>query len=275
MLNKTIRWRARFTSLLVALALAGFSFDAYSAITSWIAQGALLPLTGTWNGFLNQLNIVECTNLTEHPLLIHFSLGDFEERQLGERFVEFEPLGTKHIILNEYQGVSENYGTYRITTEESAGDLSKLSCHTIVYRHPEGNLAGLPEYAYSLPVETPLRGPSYGIYNSMQPDPRNEAPVANWLSIYNPGIDSLAFVIEIYDQSGARMDNIRINSLPPGGRTDVALGHPHGQTTGIYRIIPEHERLPYGAYLTRYSPQQNFGFDFAFTLGAKKGLRDS
>ena len=239
--------------------------------------GIEFPGTGVWNGFNEQLNIIECNNLGGTTASLRFVVLDAAGKILGERGEELPRFGTTHIVLNSYPGIADNYGTYRV---EALSLEPVVRCYTMVYRRNQAQDGQETEYAYSIPVASPLVGVSSGVYNSLNPEGEEAGAVYNWLSVYNPGaggFEDTLFdgVIEVFDQRGVYKESIDVTDLRPGERRDFALGHPYGQVTGLYRIIPRRAAQPYGAFLSRYSHGEDGAFRFGFPLFAEQGLFDS
>ena len=231
-------------------------------------HGISLPATGVWNGFQRQLNVVECSNLKDERASVNLTVSDYRGQVVGEARLDISPYGTQHVVLNQYPGIVDNYGTYRLAAV--SGSAPVLSCYTVFYRSkPDGDSEKL-EYAFCSPVSEALRGTSYGVFNSMNPDPANPLPVFNWLSIVNPSQDSFSGQIEVYDNQGSLQEQIAVTDLASGDRRDFALGHPSGQTTGQYRIIPDRPDMRYSAFVSRYSRKSAEEFNFGFVLQAAK-----
>ena len=96
------------------------------------------------------------------------------------------------------------------------------------------------EYAFAMPLLSPLSGITAGVFNSCSPA-LDGLPVYNFLSIYNPGSQPFSADVEVYGQDGTLNTerSFRIAELAPAERRDFALGHEDGQVVGIYRIIPD------------------------------------
>src|SRR5690606_6987432 len=113
--------------------------------------------------------------------------------------------------------------------------IEKLRCFTAFYRYNEANEL---EYGFAIESSYQLKGTSSGVFNSYNPSPISSQPVANWLSIYNPGDKTFDATVKIYSQQGLELPekNIAISQLQPGERRDFPLGHPEGFAVGLYRI---------------------------------------
>lgn len=223
---------------------------------------------GVWNGFQDQLNVVECVNGRAQALEPRIEVLNDRGELLGDYAVRVPGYGTRHIILNEL-GIEDQYGTYLVETEED----SALRCHTVFYRRDASGKKAF-EYGFSIPVEESLSGESAGVYNSINPRGA-EVPTYNWLSIYNPGDAQFSAALETYDQTGVLRQARSVGPLLPGQRSDYALGHEEGQVVGIYKIVPDDLAAPYGAYLARYQQEAPGVFSFAFVLFPSSGDLDS
>lgn len=257
-----------FLSLFV-LALIGLPHLSRNGGTE--KSGLSLPAMGVWNGFNNHLNELECANLSHTSAVLHFTVIDFLQNVLGERAVEIASYGSAVIDLNEYK-IKDNYGTVRI--DAVGGDASSINCHTNIYRKNQGTDKKEFSYAFSTPVQKPLRGVSAGLFNSISPDVANNYPVYNWLSIYNPSDEPFSAFVRVYRHDGSydARQSFSVRDLAPGDRRDYALGHETGQVVGMYRIVPENNSKKYGAFLSRYGRSLSGDYSFGFMLLASKGL---
>ena len=255
------------TFRLVALS-AVFAFTAH-------AEPLELPATGVWNGFNRHINVLECSNLTETPVALRVTVKSNESEIIGVGNLSLGGYSTQHIILNNFD-ITNQYGTFVIeTAEEEDSSTAQIGCHTAHYRFLAAEIGEGVEYAFSLPVGNPLRGPSSGIYNSINPEGTTR-PVFNWLSIYNPGATSFTAQVNVYAQNGVKDDgqSFSVTSLRPGERRDFPL-HREAEQVGLYTIEPVSNGAPYGAFLSRYSVLDHQRFNFAFPLLAKPGSCDS
>ncbi|HQH28970.1 MAG TPA: hypothetical protein PLP17_16375, partial [Oligoflexia bacterium] len=236
------------------------------------SQELELPATGVWNGFLNHDNVIECTNPASRSVAIRLVLRSNSGSIIDTHALPIPAFGTRHIQLNNYQ-IAGAYGTYLI---EAAGgeeaDLRQLYCLTMFYRFSSSSSTKPVEYAFAIPVNNPLRGETYGLFNSYNPI-LDQTPVFNWLSIYNPGAAPFSASVQVFRQDGTidPAAGFYIAGLAPGERRDYPLGHPLGQVVGLYRIIADDPQAPYGAFLSRYSQRQNGSFNFAFAVAAANG----
>lgn len=255
----------------------------FSTCVYGFAQAQSLPAIGTWNGFLQHVNVVECSNLTQTSVSVRITVLDSQGHKMSAVSLDLAGRGTGHIILNDLP-IADTFGTYRVE-RRSGGTNPEVDCHTVLYRmSPIGSDKDV-EYAFVLPALMPIYGESSGIFNSFNPDGGsaqvsaggNSIPVSNFLSIFNAGKRKFSTRIFFYDQSGKLLKSktLRIVNLNPLERRDFAVGHPSGQNAGLYRIVPDDPSLAYGAFLTRYASNGQSGFRFAIALTATPGLCDS
>lgn len=256
----------RKRSLIFLLALL---LDASSELR---AQTLELPAVGVWNGFNGHLNVLECANASDVSYDFVVRVRSSAGAILGQQTINLLPNAGAHLVLNGF-GLENSYGTYSIEhVSGAAQEDSPLNCSTVVYRFPAGIATKAVEYAFALPVRSPLRGRTAGIFNSMNPS--GLIPVENWLTIYNPGSDTFSASIELFDRDGNASGGFFVDSLAAGGRRDFALGHTSGQQIGLYRIVPATANAPYGAFVTRYSALGDGRFSFAFPTQAQSGECD-
>ena len=233
------------------------------------------PITGVWNGFNEHLNVVECSNVSAYGIDLKLSLYDNSSVLIGSVPFSLAAGRTDHIILNAFP-LSMQYGTYvieRVSGAESS--VTAIVCATMIYRMANASAGKSVEYAFSIPALDPLSGNSAGVYNSMNPSAAAQ-PVANWLSLYNPGTQPFSARIEVFPQNGGLSPSrtFELSHLPPKQRRDFSLGHDEGQVVGLYRILPENQSQQYGAFLTRYARKDGASFSFAFPLFALPGTCD-
>ena len=241
----------------------------------WAATASAdLPITGDWNGFNNQTNIVECNNASiRNAENLQLALYRNNGSQVGSLPFRIEGRGTIHLILDNFP-ITNAYGMYVIdsTDLDAAKDL-QIICHTAVYRQAPATRNKSVEYAFSIPASGDLLGESSGVINSIDPDGGN-SPVLNWLSVSNTSSEAFSAQIEVYNQDGSlnAEASLSISGLQPKERRDYALGHPRGQVAGLYRIRPTNNAQQYRAFITRYSHRTlGGGFKFAFPLLATRG----
>jgi hypothetical protein len=229
---------------------------------------------GVWNGFNNHVNVVECSNLSDAPLDAELKLFDGNGEEFAKKPFSLLPKASIHLVLNIYP-IANRFGLYKTIVGEEF-DQDALSCNTVFYRLNAPTAKKEINYAYVIPELTPLTGPSFGTFNSFNPE-NNGLAVYNWLSVFNPGSEAFSATIEVYDQTGKPIapSGIRISNLLPGQRRDIALGHELGQVVGIYRVIPTNSSSEYGAFLTRFGRASDGEFNFSFALLASAGTCDS
>ncbi len=241
-----------------------------------VPRGSGEIITGVWNGYNNHTNIIECTNSLAEALTVMVTVTDYQRQVLGERIIEQPAYGTSHTVLNDF-AIANSYGTYLLEVLSTASQPGSLRCRTMFYREASPPDERQVEYVFAVPAGQILRGKSSGIYNSMNPEPGAVRPVANWLSLYNPGDAPLSVQVRVFNQDGSTSPerSFRIDNLAPGDRRDTALGHPEGQVTGIYQILPDDELQAYGAFLSRYAMARSGAYSFGFALLAQPGIADS
>ena len=256
--------------LLVYLLLSPLLFISSAAL----AEGVLsFPATGPFNGFLNHLNVVECTNTAASAVSFRLSLIRNDGREIGSVVQTAASGGAAvHTILNDIrdgsgQGIENSYGVYVVSV--LSGDSSGLRCLSVVYRLSAG---GEVEYAFSIPLENPQSGESFGLYNSFDPSGYSFRPTQNWLTIYNSDSrQTFQSTVRVRNETGIEQKSIRV-VLQPYQRLDIALGHDQGkETTGLYDIQPDSASAVYSSFLTRYSTYDDSVFNFAFYLPSGKG----
>ncbi|HMO18415.1 MAG TPA: right-handed parallel beta-helix repeat-containing protein [Oligoflexia bacterium] len=233
-------------------------------------KGLDLPAIGSWNGYLSHVVVLECMNQVGTSADIILRVKDQTNEVIGEEELSIEAFGSAHVILNKF-GIKDKYGTFEINAIEDEDNLS-LSCNTLTYRF---NSEIEVEYVTNSALNSSLRGKSYGVYNSMNPDISVNTPIYNWLTIYNPGEIPFNGKVYVKDQGGNHIGLIEIDNIAPGGRQDYGLGHAWGQVVGTYEIAPDNPFLPYGAFLNRYSEVSHNKFNFSLHIPASKGKRNS
>lgn len=238
--------------------------------------GLELPATGVWNGFLNHINIIECANGDSSPIRLLVRVLDNAGQTLGETEFEIRAFGSSQVLLDQF-GIGARYGTYLIDAVEPEDRTLNLKCHTMYYREAGADAEKGLEYAFSIPVNEPLRGISHGVYNSMNPEVGSTLSVFNWFSLVNTGDEEWSGAVDVYNQDGSynAERSFSIVNLKPGDRTDVALGHPDGQVVGMYTVEPKDLEQPYQAFISRYSRKSDTEFNFGFVLLAQPGQDDS
>jgi hypothetical protein len=266
--------RLLFVRLFVALSFCCAVISGGTARNAH-AEALALPAVGAWNGFLRHSNILECNNASELSYDFVVTVRNNNGGTIGSQAVHLPPFATSHLALDPF-GIGDAYGTLLISTlsGEPQGD-SPLNCNTVIYRFPSGPRTRSVDYAFALPVRNSLRGSSAGIFNSYNPAGTG-VPVANWLSVVNPGGSPFSASVQVFDQDGNYSSALSffIDALQVGERRDFALGHPQGERVGLYRIIPASPNAPYSAFLTRYSSIGPDTFNFAFPVSAQAGSCD-
>ncbi len=233
-----------------------------------IANNALASdeQTGFWNTNLAQQNVVECHNLSLKSRQATLSIYSSTQQLLASLQLSFEGRGTQHLVLNQHTAANQ-YGTFVISSSETGGTPGTLQCHTAVYRLAEAAMRGKAvEYAYALPAAKFITGESSGAFNSMDPEGGTNT-VFNWLSIYNASGSGFSGRVEVYDLQGNLIpaQGFAFADIRSGERVDFPLGHPHGQTIGLYRIVPANPATRHAAFMVRYAPR-DAGFTFALPL---------
>jgi len=237
------------------------------ALSEASAQKMSLPATGSWNGFLHQSNVIECSNAGDSAD-IRVTIRNITGAVLQTLQVNLGARVTRHIMLDAAL-IKESYGVYNI--DLVSGDGTKLSCQTVLYREAAAKSTEQFDYAFALPVEDPITGASAGAFNSYDPLGGTK-PVFNWLSIVNVSDKLLSASVLLYNFDGTPdpEHSIQVTNLPPHGRRDIALGHDRGQTIGLYRILPTDSSLGYQAFITRYGQgNSSDSFAYAFPLRAQ------
>lgn len=237
------------------------------------SQNLKLPASGLWNGFNEHINVVECSNAGENEASLKLTIKDNQATTLKILPFRIAALGTVHLILNEIP-ITNSYGMYVLSdAAPNKKSSSKVNCLSVLYRMSQ---TGSLEYAFTLPVQNPMRGITAGLYNSMNPEGKG-LPVFNWLSVYNPGTKAFHGRVLMNNQDGSSNEkkSFNIKNLLPGERRDFALGHDKGERVGLYRILPNDLEQPYGAFVTRYSRTTLTEFNFAFPLYPIPGSCDS
>jgi len=235
------------------------------------AKGLRFPAVGPYNGYLGHLNVVECTNSGTSP--VHFSLTLVRNDGSIIGSVERDAAaqgGAVHTILNDLRdsggrGIENDYGVYVIVPTTSADGLR---CLSTFYRRNGAEL----EYAFAIPLEDPLTGETYGLYNSYDPSGLGIRPTQNWLSIFNPDTARTFSASVIVRNMIGSFERIERVELAPFERKDIALGHDTGsETTGLYSIVPDESDEAYGSFLSRYGSTDGSQFNFAFALPSVRG----
>ena len=255
----------------VAAMTSVFWSFAFLCIGAAHAQIADYPAVGYFNGFLNQTNILECDNTSAAAVGLNLSLLSSTGAKLGELPIAIPAFGSRHVILSELASIADRYGSVKLEYISGPSDFEEhLACRTAFYRFTGAGANKVFEFAYVLPIQNPLTGPTGGLYNSINPS-GGTTPTLNWLSIVNRGSAAWSGVLEIYGFNDQLLDGIEIANLAAGERRDIPLGHTEGQVAGTYRIVPNSNAAPYDAFLVRYGPTLAGGYQFAFPLRSLPG----
>ncbi len=233
------------------------------------AQTTYFPARGVFNGFLGQVNIVECDNGNGSPVSVKLTLRAATGEMLGAVLNNISGFGSNHTILNDLGDIVDRTGTYSLELlagQEFLGD--KLNCRTAFYR--PGSNGKQFEYAYVLPVQNPQFGVLGGMYNSIDPAGAGRV-TSNWLSIINYDTTPLTAVVEVYRANGTLAKKLPVNGLTSGARVDLPLGHPEGEQSGTYRIRPSNLAQRYDAFMVRYNAASASRFNYAFPVRALQG----
>ncbi|HMO18975.1 MAG TPA: hypothetical protein PKA63_13000 [Oligoflexia bacterium] len=233
-------------------------------------QGVLLPALGTWNGFLGHVVVLECMNQKGVISNLSLRVKDYTDEIIGEEEFSIPGFGKKHIMLNRFD-LENKYGTFELR-KLASNDNPSISCNTLTYRY---NALNEIEYVTSSSLNSVLRGKSYGVYNSINPDASASAPVYNWLTIYNPGDVPFSGKVYVKDHGGNEVWVIGVDEIAPGIRQDFGLGHIWGQVVGTYEIVPDNPLMFYGAFLNRYSEVSSGRFNFSIHIPGSAGTKDT
>lgn len=238
---------------------------------SAIAETTYFPAQGFFNGFLQQVNIVECDNGNGIPVDILMTV----KRRGGQSILTYPfsvpAFGSRHVILNDLVNIVDSYGTYVL----ELGGLSpflgdRVSCRTAFYRPAAFPSFKQFDYVYVLPVQNPLLGRVAGVYNSHDPAGRLDLSF-NWWSITNFDNVPLSGTLNVYRTDGSFGYSVRVSQLAPQDRIDIPLGHPEGQTTGLYVFDPDDPTQIFDVFLIRYNSGAAGNYNFAFPLRAVSG----
>ncbi|MCB0344985.1 MAG: PQQ-dependent sugar dehydrogenase [Bdellovibrionales bacterium] len=233
------------------------------------------PATGSWNGYLNQFNVVECSSYALGPTSMRLTVYAADGSAIGQRVFTIPSLGVAHVILNEFS-IADSYGTFVLDLlSYSAAD--RVACVSSIYRFASAGPVAV-DYAYALRVDNPLQGNKIGIFNSFDPD-GGAAPALNWLAIVNHEASAFNVDIDAYDSAGNLLRTIPL-AVAPRGRADVGLGHIEqningGQVYGMYVVRPQNPSHKYHAYLARYLQGSGGSYRSAYTLIPETGGCDS
>lgn len=241
------------------------------------SSSLLLPASGTWNGYQEQINIVECLNFADTDFSATLELKSADNQALSSRAFSVPSQGTAHLILNELASLQNRYGSFSIDVEENR-DVAQghLRCTSLFYRPSQDTSLEAFEYAYAIPLRNSVSGIQQGLFNSVNPSV-SSTPVYNWLTVFNPSQSPFEAILELRNFDGSSRRLQRIGPLAAGERIDIALAHNdeflNGQSVGLYRILPDEDEQEYQAFLSRYGSRDSV-FDFAFTLLPSQGSCD-
>ena len=234
------------------------------------AQTTYFPAQGFYNGFLGQTNILECDNGNGIPVDIQMTMRRSGGQSVAVLPFSIPAFGSRHIILIDVVNIVETYGTLLL----ELGGLSpflgdRVSCRTAFYRPAAANSGKQFDYAYALPIQNPLLGRVAGVYNSFDPSGGSNLSY-NWLSITNFDGLPLQGTVDVYGINGQFSHSVPVG-LNPQDRVDIALGHPQGQTSGLYVFNPADPTQIFDVTLIRYNTGAAGSFNFAFPLRAVSG----
>lgn len=264
MLLRTTITRVLLHRLIAHLCFLGTLFTTQGGTLE--AQPLELPASGLWNTYNEQVNTVECTNLSDlyERLVMYVRNGQGE--LLGERHFDLPSYGTVHLVLNEL-APANSYGIYRVERKTLSTQQPLLDCRTVFYRLAPAGASKPVEYAFAVPITAGYHETRHGIFNSYNVSGVS-IPVQNYLTLFNPGTSPIALFVRVYAQDGVPADgqSIIVTDLQPGERRDYPLGFQHGEVVGTYEIIPSDTSVPYGAILARYSDSGAGSYNYAFAL---------
>ena len=235
------------------------------------AQTLSLPARGVFNGFLNQVNVLECENTNGAPVSLKFTVRDNGGVKLGTHSFVVPAFGAAHRVINDIASINNRLGSFLLELLSGpSGAASHISCRTSFYRvAPAGSQKGY-EFLYVLPVRNPVSGELSGIYNSFGPA-GDGSLTYNWFSLINFSATPLSANIEVRDEAGVVAETLRVKNLAAGARVDLPMGHNRGQRTGVYVVRPANLAQMYDAFVVRYNPNADGSFNFAFPLRAVVG----
>ncbi|MFN8390597.1 MAG: PQQ-dependent sugar dehydrogenase [Bdellovibrionota bacterium] len=234
---------------------------------------SVFPAHGFFNGFLGQLNVLECSNRHTADATLNGQLYDSSGASRASFALSLPAGSTKHLILNELD-IANRYGSFVLSLSGDAAAFGdRIKCFTAYYRLSSSHSTSAVEFAYMLPVKKLSSGTVSGVANSMNPDGRS-APTENWLSVYNGSAANEGFNVILYDVGGNQLRSFRIESLLPHERRDIPLAHDDvshsGQTIYGFRLVPDSLTAPFAAFTTRYGTSDT-GFKFAFAAFSEEG----
>ena len=240
------------------------------------------PVRLSWNGFLEQTNILSIQNTCTSFENVDISLFDIDGNMVHFEQRMVFPKVQQDIILNDLPGFSANsYGQVEVAFP-NAGCIDGFLYY---FRLEPGTDPVTPqvEFAMVLPFKDAQTGTTYTTYNTFQPSGNAlEAAnlVTNWLQITNLENTAQSFTKNIYDLVGNLVESETI-SIPPMGRRDLQGGHvnPGPNNVGTVEIIPGNATARYMGQMFRYSGNAPSGqpisaFDFGMAFHARAGSVD-
>lgn len=223
--------------------------------------GLDLPASGTWTS-LGRTTSIECMNLGRSPAYLVLTAYSEQGSILGSSLVDIPGFGTSRISLSEahgFFGLDGQRGSFRIQAREGNLAPPAISCFTLTFREVDGEIL----FMYSTTLTNAQFGEAFGIYNSINPNPSSDTPLINQLTVFNSGEQPFSALIEELDSAGGFTATHFISLLLPNERTDLELGHPRGEVSGSYRILPLDPAQPYGSVLTRSADDNRYAFSLA------------
>lgn len=224
---------------------------------------------GTWNGFLNMINILELINTSNAKRSVQVSVYDNKGKLKSTSKFTVKSGNQSDVVINSLAGFSkDSFGVIRVE-----GDLAGR----ILYYRPHGNSFDNFDYVFGLDLERAIQGMSHVSFNTYQPSLKiSDASnlVANWLSITNLSLTKKKFSITKYSDTGDRIDSLKLVEINPMERRDFDGGHvlPGPQKTGLIEIVPQDTNSPYISQLMRYGYANDGGFDFALSATSRVGI---
>lgn len=262
-------------------------------------------LYALWNGFLDQVNVLELSNTEGYPIAVRLELYRMDGSPGTSVLVPIPENDQRDIVVNDLPGFSRNsYGTIRLTClsgfngdEEDASQLyneefyrytslsNVIDARMSFYRNGTANSSH--EFAFSIPLvrKDSLLTTSAVTFNTFRPGAGTKGAasvVANWLTIVNLRPKTQSYAVDTYSIDGLLLKT-RIIEIPAFGRQDLEAGHenPGPSQVGLHTIRPldikepstaeeENEFLKQGhlVQLTRYGYREDGSIAFAFPLQA-------
>ena len=71
------------------------------------AQTTYYPARGVYNGFLDQINILECDNAGDRELNPSLAVFDQTGKELAALKMRLTPNGSQHVILNDLTNITD------------------------------------------------------------------------------------------------------------------------------------------------------------------------